>query len=31
MKRFKIHLATYASKVLVFIMNLYMKYKAKAR
>ena len=31
MKKFKIHLATYASKILVFIMNIYMKRKAKAK
>ncbi len=29
MKTLKIHLATYASKIMVFLMNAYMKHKAK--
>ena len=29
MKALKIHLATYGSKIIVFLMNLYMKHKAK--
>jgi len=29
MKTLKIHLATYASKIMVFFMNMYMKHKAK--
>jgi len=30
MKKIKIHLATYASKIVVFFMNVYMKHKAKS-
>ena len=29
MKVLKIHLATYASRIVVFLMNAYMKHKAK--